>query len=176
MPDVAAWEWQQARGTEAVYAADNEGPGLQTAQYSLARDNWGNNVIRYNISENDARKLDYGALHIWGKVLNSEWYNNTVYITGTGHSQSSAFQAHDFGSNGKVPTNVTVRNNIAQGSNGSSSWFRMPVGELGYYENQYNSSFLAAGPAERPRLVILCIIDDPGPGRIRSVSLTRSSS
>lgn len=44
---------------------------------------------------------------------------------------------------------------------------RLPVGERGYYENQYNSSFLAAGPVEAPRLVMLCIIDDPGPSRIR---------
>lgn len=44
---------------------------------------------------------------------------------------------------------------------------RLPVGERGYYENQYNSSFLAAGPMEAPRLVVLCIIDDPGPSKIR---------
>jgi cell division protein FtsI (penicillin-binding protein 3) len=44
---------------------------------------------------------------------------------------------------------------------------RRPAGERNYYENQYMSSFLAAGPVEHPRLVILCIIDDPGPGRIR---------
>ncbi|MCA9288648.1 MAG: penicillin-binding protein 2 [Phycisphaerales bacterium] len=46
--------------------------------------------------------------------------------------------------------------------------FRRPVGERNYYENQYNSSFIAAGPVESPRLVILCVIDDPGPHTIRN--------
>ncbi|MEZ6234998.1 MAG: penicillin-binding protein 2 [Phycisphaerales bacterium] len=41
--------------------------------------------------------------------------------------------------------------------------FRRPAGERNYYEDQYNSSFIAAGPVESPRLVILCVIDDPGP-------------
>lgn len=44
---------------------------------------------------------------------------------------------------------------------------RRPPGERGYYENQYFSSFIAAGPTESPRLVVLCIIDDPGPSKIR---------
>lgn len=33
----------------------------------------------------------------------------------------------------------------------------------GYFDGQYNSSFLVAAPAERPRIVVLAIIDDPGP-------------
>ncbi|MCA9299416.1 MAG: penicillin-binding protein 2 [Phycisphaerales bacterium] len=37
----------------------------------------------------------------------------------------------------------------------------------GYYPNQYNSSFIAAGPIERPALVVLVVIDDPGPDRVR---------
>ncbi|MDX2018315.1 MAG: penicillin-binding protein 2 [Planctomycetota bacterium] len=45
---------------------------------------------------------------------------------------------------------------------------RRPRGSRGYYENQYNSSFAAAGPIEDPRLVIVVVIDDPGPERIRT--------
>lgn len=48
--------------------------------------------------------------------------------------------------------------------------YRLPVGESGYIKTQYLSSFLAAGPTESPRLVILAIIDDPGPSRIRNES------
>jgi cell division protein FtsI/penicillin-binding protein 2 len=36
----------------------------------------------------------------------------------------------------------------------------------GYFDDQYNSSFIAAGPTEAPRLVVLVVIDDPGPRRI----------
>lgn len=45
---------------------------------------------------------------------------------------------------------------------------RRPTGSRGYFEGQYNSSFIAAGPTEDPRLVILAIIDDPGPARVRA--------
>lgn len=33
---------------------------------------------------------------------------------------------------------------------------------IAYVDGQYNSSFLAAGPTEQPRIVVLCVIDDPG--------------
>ncbi len=38
-----------------------------------------------------------------------------------------------------------------------------PPGFTGFYESQTNSSFIAAGPTERPKLVCLVVIDDPGP-------------
>ena len=44
---------------------------------------------------------------------------------------------------------------------------RRPRGARGYYTDQYNSSFIAGGPYEDPRLIVLCVIDDPGPGRVR---------
>lgn len=38
-----------------------------------------------------------------------------------------------------------------------------PAGFTGFYESQTNSSFIAAGPTEHPKLVCLVVIDDPGP-------------
>jgi cell division protein FtsI (penicillin-binding protein 3) len=43
-----------------------------------------------------------------------------------------------------------------------------PRGATGYYK-QYTSSFLVAAPAENPEIVVLVVIDDPGPERIRKV-------
>lgn len=43
---------------------------------------------------------------------------------------------------------------------------RRPRG-LGYYEQQYNASFIAAGPSDAPVVVMICVIDDPGPLRVR---------
>ncbi len=43
---------------------------------------------------------------------------------------------------------------------------RRPPGLAGYFDDQYNSSFMAAGPTENPRLVVLAVIDDPGPSKI----------
>ena len=36
----------------------------------------------------------------------------------------------------------------------------------GYYDDQYNSSFIAGAPIETPRIVVLVVIDDPGPSMI----------
>lgn len=46
--------------------------------------------------------------------------------------------------------------------------FRRPRGVTGYFDDQYNTSFIGGGPVEEPRLVILCVIDDPGPERVRA--------
>lgn len=43
---------------------------------------------------------------------------------------------------------------------------RRPKGSDGYYQGQYNSSFIAAAPAEHPRVVVVVVIDDPGPQRV----------
>ncbi|MCA9303659.1 MAG: penicillin-binding protein 2 [Phycisphaerales bacterium] len=40
---------------------------------------------------------------------------------------------------------------------------RRPQGTPGYFKTQYNTSFIAAVPAQDPRVVILVVIDDPGP-------------
>ncbi len=45
---------------------------------------------------------------------------------------------------------------------------RRPRGTKGYFLDQYNSSFVAGGPLEEPRLVVLVVIDDPGPVRVRN--------
>ncbi len=44
---------------------------------------------------------------------------------------------------------------------------RRPPGSSGYFDNQYNSSFIAGGPTEAPRLVCVVVIDDPGPELVR---------
>jgi cell division protein FtsI (penicillin-binding protein 3) len=41
-----------------------------------------------------------------------------------------------------------------------------PFGAGGYIKTQYTSSFLVAAPAEDPEIVILVVIDDPGPALV----------
>lgn len=45
---------------------------------------------------------------------------------------------------------------------------RRPRGARGYYTDQYNSSFIAGAPLEAPAIVVLVVIDDPGPDRVRA--------
>ncbi len=91
------------------YSHGNDGPGYLLAASNHTSDN---NVIRYNISENDGRKNGRSGIQIWGNVTNALIYNNTVYFSPTGNDQSAAFIAHDEGAGGKEPWNVLIRNNI----------------------------------------------------------------
>jgi len=43
---------------------------------------------------------------------------------------------------------------------------RRPRGAGGYHESQYISSFIAGAPVESPRVVVLVVIEDPGPATI----------
>lgn len=43
----------------------------------------------------------------------------------------------------------------------------VPRGGRGYFNNQYNSSFIAGAPTNEPVIVVLVVIDDPGPARVR---------
>ncbi|MEM1329506.1 MAG: penicillin-binding protein 2 [Planctomycetota bacterium] len=45
--------------------------------------------------------------------------------------------------------------------------FKRPRGIPGFFPEQYFASFIAAAPAERPRVVVLVVIDDPAPDQIR---------
>jgi cell division protein FtsI/penicillin-binding protein 2 len=44
--------------------------------------------------------------------------------------------------------------------------YKRPAGSDGYYRGQYNSSFIAGAPLASPRLVVVAVIDDPGPSLI----------
>ena len=61
------------------YAHDNAGAGLLLAQ------RWDtgahhHNTVRYNVSINDARKGEGGALQVWGEVRDAEVYHNTIVV------------------------------------------------------------------------------------------------
>lgn len=66
------------------YSHDNEGYGFALVEYGSSNEFTGN-IIRYNISQNDARKNSNGAIALYAVdashlVKNSEIHNNTFYI------------------------------------------------------------------------------------------------
>ena len=66
------------------YSHDNEGAGYLLAEYGAVLP-FTHNTIRFNISQNDGRKNNYGGISIWGvdstyKVNESYVYNNTIYL------------------------------------------------------------------------------------------------
>ncbi|MDF2438412.1 MAG: right-handed parallel beta-helix repeat-containing protein [Bacteroidota bacterium] len=101
------------------YSHDNDGAGYLLGQYSDARP-WSNNVVRYNISENDGRTNSGGITLFKGSnaVMNgAKIYNNTVYVSPSSTNTGvSAFTLTEWntGING-----VEVYNNIFQSSGGT---------------------------------------------------------
>jgi len=66
------------------YSHDNEGAGLAFFEYGSSNE-FINNTIRYNISQNDARKNGIGGISLWGvdslhRIKNSFIYNNTIFV------------------------------------------------------------------------------------------------
>ena len=64
------------------YSADNDGGGFMNDQWKNDSTQT-NNVIRFNVAQNNCRLGNYGELEVWGKVINAEFYGNTVYNTAT---------------------------------------------------------------------------------------------
>lgn len=97
------------------YSHNNDGAGYALFDFSGARP-WGNNTVRYNISENDGRKNGYAGIQAWGysgtAVQNAEVYNNTVYVA----PSASAPPLAVFLQTGTV--NFHVRDNILQTTGG----------------------------------------------------------
>jgi hypothetical protein len=89
------------------FSHDNDGPGFLLCQYSGARP-FANNVVRYNISQNDGRKNGIGAITFYNAgsgINNTAVYNNTVYITPAPAMPRALYIM-------SPTSNVSIRNNI----------------------------------------------------------------
>jgi hypothetical protein len=88
------------------YTHDNDGSGLWLgAETGYAGSN---NVVRYNISQNDARsQVAQGGILLWQNVSNSDIYNNTVFISPSADGDSTAIRVHLYSG-----SSVQVHNNI----------------------------------------------------------------
>ncbi len=99
------------------YSHNNDGAGFLLGQYVGAPTMKGL-TVRYNITENDGRKNDYGGIHIWssgsnGGIQDAHIYNNTVYITPSLNASPKAIMVRSAGFR-----NVRFRNNIVQATGG----------------------------------------------------------
>ncbi|HTL30847.1 MAG TPA: right-handed parallel beta-helix repeat-containing protein, partial [Tepidisphaeraceae bacterium] len=93
------------------YSHDNDGGGFMLCN----RDNntlHTGNVIRYNVSQNDARKNGYGGIHMWGRVRNAEVFNNTVYMNQAPSGTHAAVRIHNLSIESQCVEYVYLRNNI----------------------------------------------------------------
>ncbi|AHM59455.1 PA14 domain-containing protein [Flammeovirgaceae bacterium 311] len=95
------------------YSHDNEGPGYLVAQYRGAPE-MKRITVRFNISENDARRGIHGAIHLWsadssGALQEIEIFNNTIYLEPSEAGNPAAVYIQSAG-----VQRAGVRNNIIQ--------------------------------------------------------------
>ncbi|HEY6956475.1 MAG TPA: right-handed parallel beta-helix repeat-containing protein [Flavisolibacter sp.] len=126
------------------YSHDNEGPGLLMVEYGSSIP-FSNNVIRYNISQNDGRKNSSGGLGFYAvdaahEVSNSKVYNNTIYLDANnlvdGTATAVTIQSPNF-------TNVQISNNIFYTTAGvdiMNSSDALSTNELYFLNNNYYSA------------------------------------
>src|SRR6185369_5251615 len=91
--------------------------GFLVCEYSGAPGPNTNNVVRYNVSQNDCRKRAYGAIHFYNAgpgLQNCEIYNNTVFLSKPSFGDVPAVNVYS------PTTNVHIRNNILVTSGGAS--------------------------------------------------------
>ncbi|SNR61166.1 Por secretion system C-terminal sorting domain-containing protein [Hymenobacter mucosus] len=96
------------------YSHDNDGAGYLLAQFEGAPA-MHDLTIRYNISENDARRFSQGAIMLWssganGGIQRACIYNNSIYLT----PATDGLETRAFYSSSDGISDITVRNNIFQ--------------------------------------------------------------
>jgi len=93
------------------YAANNDGGGFEL-------DNWENDntetgdIVRYNVAQNNAKKNNYSGIDIWGKVINAQVYNNTVYASQATSGQTSDIRISNNSITYLFPSNDYIANNL----------------------------------------------------------------
>ena len=99
------------------YSHGNDGSGYLLA-HSLGGDAHRGNTVRYNVSENDGRKNSYAAIEVWGRVLDTEIYNNTVFLSPAAVGAPAALRVHNVSIESHDAVRLRMRNNIVQTTGG----------------------------------------------------------
>jgi hypothetical protein len=91
------------------YSHENDGAGYLLYQFPGARPISGN-IIRYNISQNDARARRYAGIYMGGgsEVKNTDVYNNTIYMTPIGDTTIAGIKITGVGTGNKFRNNIIV--------------------------------------------------------------------
>jgi len=126
------------------YSHDNEGPGLLMIEYGSSI-TFTNNIIRYNISQDDGRKNGSGALGFYAvdalhPLNDSRVYNNTVYVDAlnliNGTARAVDVESQNF-------NNIQVSNNIFYVTAGVeilNSDKELNSNQIHFLDNSYYSS------------------------------------
>ena len=114
------------------YSHDNDGAGYLLGQYDYARP-WSNNVIRYNISENDGRTNAGGITFFKGPgttMTGAKIYHNTIYVSPSVPNPGVGAITFINWQTGII--DVNIYNNIFQ-TTGGASFVDIPIGYNAYF-------------------------------------------
>lgn len=114
------------------YAHDNDGNGLQLNNWKNDN-NYVNNVVRYNISQNNCQHYNYAGLEAWGKIVDCSFYNNVVIISPAG-GDGSGIKVHNSTIGNLFVDNLHFYNNVIIGY-GGKILINVPGGELNGAKN-----------------------------------------
>lgn len=122
------------------YSHDNEGPGYLIAQY-VGAPPLTDVTIRYNISENDGRRYNHGAIQLWssgssGGIQRANIHNNTIFLSPP--ADGSRPKAVDITSDGI--SGIVFRNNLLQTSGGLAMVYNVATQGVVLQGNAYWSS------------------------------------
>jgi len=96
---------------EDNFSYGNDGPGFLLAQYYGAKPFFNNSIIN-NISINDARKNDSGAIHIWGpeseELRNLTIKENKIHIKPSKNGRPRAIMDKGITNNLKIKNNKLI--------------------------------------------------------------------
>ncbi|CAN5564236.1 hypothetical protein BH18ACT1_BH18ACT1_01900 [soil metagenome] len=93
------------------HSRGNDGPGFLLAQRWATTAHSGN-TVRYNISEDDARKGSGAGILVWGAVRNAKILHNTVFLGSGTSSGVRAVRVSNPGRETSDTASVHVRNNL----------------------------------------------------------------
>jgi hypothetical protein len=166
------------------YSHDNHGGGFVFAQYAGALP-FTNNIIRYNISENDGRRNYFSGIFVWSAdefgIQKSQIYSNTVYITpaqGTvpsgiavvSKTKNVAIWNNIIVTTGGLPLLAAVSGQIGMNIQGNAYWSSGAPFRIKWDGKEYGSlmSFRSAGQERIGRKSVGLNVDpqlsDPGKG------------
>jgi PA14 domain/Right handed beta helix region len=104
------------------YIHDNDGSGINLAQFSPVRVQFSNNTVRYNISQNDGRKsISWAGIIMAGATQNLQIYNNTIYGAVNTIGEYAAL-----GITGKT-TNIDIWNNVFMTTGGTGGMRQISI-------------------------------------------------
>ena len=121
------------------YSHDNDGAGYLFM--GSGRGFTTRSVVRFNISQNDGRRNDYGGILCYGTLQNSDVYNNVFYFRGSEAGAAIHFRGDK---ETGYPANVRVFNNIVLAEDGRALLRMAPVAAAQNNSLDFNGYFSSA--------------------------------